>query len=203
MKGKVLDERAADRIKGAAKEIFLAKGYDGATMQVIADLAGVNKAQLHYYFRSKDSLFMMVFREEFQAFLQTKIGILRDEKLGLREKLELWIDAQGAFLSAQPQLPLFIVTEINRNPGLIQGLMSEMKLQLLSGLLGNLGRDPSLKDAAVTLEDLMTMMVSLLVFPLIAAPLFQLLLGLGPEGWSRVQGRQIELAKELIRRYLP
>jgi AcrR family transcriptional regulator len=203
MKGKVLDERAADRIKEAAKEIFLAKGYDGATMQVIADLAGVNKAQLHYYFRSKDSLFMMVFREEFQAFLQTKIGILRDEKLGLREKLELWIDAQGAFLSAQPQLPLFIVTEINRNPGLIQGLMSEMKLQLLSGLLGNLGRDPSLKDAAVTLEDLMTMMVSLLVFPLIAAPLFQLLLGLGPEGWSRVQGRQIELAKELIRRYLP
>jgi AcrR family transcriptional regulator len=203
MKGKVLDERAADRIKEAAKEIFLAKGYDGATMQVIADLAGVNKAQLHYYFRSKDSLFMMVFREEFQAFLQTKIGILRDEKLGLREKLELWIDAQGAFLSAQPQLPLFIVTEINRNPGLIQGLLSEMKLQLLSGLLGNLGRDPSLKDAAVTLEDLMTMMVSLLVFPLIAAPLFQLLLGLGPEGWSRVQGRQIELAKELIRRYLP
>ncbi|MEI6385742.1 MAG: TetR/AcrR family transcriptional regulator [Spirochaetota bacterium] len=203
MKGKVLDERAADRIKGAAKEIFLAKGYDGATMQVIADLAGVNKAQLHYYFRSKDSLFMMVFREEFQAFLQTKIGILRDEKLGLREKLELWIDAQGAFLSAQPQLPLFIVTEINRNPGLIQGLMAEMKLQLLAGLLGNLGKDPAMKDSGVTLEELMTMMVSLLVFPLIAAPMFQLLLGLSPEGWTRVQMRQSELAKELIRRYLP
>ncbi|MFZ4617776.1 MAG: TetR/AcrR family transcriptional regulator [Rectinemataceae bacterium] len=203
MKGKVLDKRAADRIKGAAKEIFLVKGYDGATMQVIADLAGVNKAQLHYYFRSKDSLFMMVFREEFQAFLQTKIGILRDEKLGLRQKLELWIDAQGAFLSAQPQLPLFIVTEINRNPGLIQGLMAEMKLQLLSGLLGNLGKDPAMKDSGVTLEELMTMMVSLLVFPLIAAPMFQLLLGLGPEGWARVQARQTELAKELIRRYLP
>ena len=36
------------------------KGKDGARMQEIADVAGINKALLHYYFRSKDKLYTKV-----------------------------------------------------------------------------------------------------------------------------------------------
>jgi AcrR family transcriptional regulator len=60
MKGKALDETTPLKIKTAAVEVFLANGYDGATMQAIADKAGVNKAQLHYYYRTKDSLFLLI-----------------------------------------------------------------------------------------------------------------------------------------------
>src|SRR5690606_37376995 len=41
-------------------EIFAEKGFDGTKVQEIADAAGVNKAMLYYYFKSKDDLLMAV-----------------------------------------------------------------------------------------------------------------------------------------------
>ncbi|MGB0840560.1 MAG: TetR/AcrR family transcriptional regulator, partial [Chitinophagales bacterium] len=43
----------------AAKKHFVQNGYEGTRMQGIADEAGINKAMLHYYFRSKDKLFQV------------------------------------------------------------------------------------------------------------------------------------------------
>ena len=50
-----------EKIIRVAHEVFLEKGLQGARMQEIADRAGINKALLHYYFRSKQSLFDAVF----------------------------------------------------------------------------------------------------------------------------------------------
>ena len=50
-----------EKILLSAKKVFYQKGLKGARMQEIADDAGVNKAMLHYYFRSKDKLFDKVF----------------------------------------------------------------------------------------------------------------------------------------------
>ena len=44
------------RILDAADAVFVRRGIDGARMQDIADHAGVNKALLHYHFRSKADL---------------------------------------------------------------------------------------------------------------------------------------------------
>jgi TetR/AcrR family transcriptional regulator len=56
---------AEEKIIKAAAEVFMEKGKDGARMQEIADLAGINKALLHYYFRSKEKLFSKVVHLEF------------------------------------------------------------------------------------------------------------------------------------------
>ena len=53
-------------IVNAAQDIFVEKGYDGATMREIAARAGINISMLHYYFRSKDNLFDIVFNRVFQ-----------------------------------------------------------------------------------------------------------------------------------------
>src|SRR5690348_12797365 len=53
----------------AARKVFLANGMAGARMQDIADAAGINKALLHYYFRSKDKLFEMIFKEAMTGFV--------------------------------------------------------------------------------------------------------------------------------------
>ena len=50
-------ENTEIQILVAAREVFIAKGYESARMQEIADRAGINKALLHYYFRSKENLF--------------------------------------------------------------------------------------------------------------------------------------------------
>jgi TetR/AcrR family transcriptional regulator len=55
------DKQTEDKIFEAATEVFVDRGMDGARMQDIASYAGINKALLHYYFRTKDQLFNAVF----------------------------------------------------------------------------------------------------------------------------------------------
>ena len=68
-----LNTETETKIIDAATEIFLQKGKDGARMQEIADKAGINKALLHYYFRSKDKLFEKVFYKEVRTMLNTTL----------------------------------------------------------------------------------------------------------------------------------
>ena len=44
-------------IIAAAEEVFALKGFKGATTQEIADLAGLPKANVHYYFKTKKDLY--------------------------------------------------------------------------------------------------------------------------------------------------
>lgn len=46
-----------DKILSSARKIFLLYGYHGTTIEKIAKDAGVSKAIVHYYFRSKDRLY--------------------------------------------------------------------------------------------------------------------------------------------------
>ena len=52
----------------AALEEFAEKGFHGARMQTIADRAGANKALVHYYFRSKEQLYLKALGEITRAF---------------------------------------------------------------------------------------------------------------------------------------
>ena len=49
-------------ILNAAEEEFVLKSYRGATMQGIADRAGLPKANIHYYFKNKRNLYRVVLR---------------------------------------------------------------------------------------------------------------------------------------------
>lgn len=68
------DSRA--RILSAAREVFHRAGFDGARTKDIADAAGINKALLHYYFRSKDDLFEAVFHDAFRTNFQPVIQVM-------------------------------------------------------------------------------------------------------------------------------
>ncbi len=49
-----------ERILGAGERVFARAGFNGATMAEIAELAGLPKANLHYYFGSKQDLYRAV-----------------------------------------------------------------------------------------------------------------------------------------------
>ena len=51
-----VDPTKRERLLDIAAELFLAKGYDAATMQELADLSGLHKSSLYYYFKSKEEL---------------------------------------------------------------------------------------------------------------------------------------------------
>ena len=50
-------------ILAAAEEEFVLQSYRGATMQGIADRAGLPKANIHYYFKNKKNLYKVVLRD--------------------------------------------------------------------------------------------------------------------------------------------
>lgn len=49
-----------ERLLDAAEAVFADKGYGGATTAAIAERAGLPKANLHYYFRTKEQIYRAV-----------------------------------------------------------------------------------------------------------------------------------------------
>ena len=78
------------KILDAAKQVFLVKGLAGARMQEIADEAGINKALLHYYFRSKEKLFEKILNEAFTNIIPNIITIFTSN-LPFFEKIRLFL----------------------------------------------------------------------------------------------------------------
>ena len=109
------DGKAEEKILAAAKKVFTTKGMAGARMQDIADEAGINKALLHYYFRDKDKLFELVFREEAMKFFPKVNAIFQSED-ELFVKIEKFVVEYIDEMLENPYLPWFVLNEINRDP---------------------------------------------------------------------------------------
>ena len=157
------------RILDAAKRVFVRKGMDGVVMQDIAREARISRTALHYYFRSKDRLFDAVLDDRFTEFLPHVEAILCQD-IPLRRKVTGFVDQYLDLLKANPYLPHFIMTELNRNPERIlhrmreKGLFSQRIRQLIQAALHPVAPDA---DPAQFIMNLM----SLCLFPFIAKPL--------------------------------
>src|SRR6056297_1260156 len=62
------------KILDSAKKIFACKGFDGASVEEIANDAGVKKALIFYYFPTKDSLFLEAWTEGINELEQHIFG---------------------------------------------------------------------------------------------------------------------------------
>ena len=99
------------RIFDSAREIFIRDGRDGARMEEIARHAGINKALLHYYFRSKEKLYRAIFQQEFNRV----IGDLLDSlplDLKISEFLESFINNYIDRMSRNSHVIQFMLWEI-------------------------------------------------------------------------------------------
>jgi len=110
------DISTEERIKEAARKVFQEKGYGQARTRDIAEEAGINLALLNYYFRSKEKLFDIIMEESMQKVFDLIVGIVNDEKLGLSEKIDKMVNRYIDSLSENPNLPLFVLSEIQANP---------------------------------------------------------------------------------------
>lgn len=163
------DKLTEEKIFEAATEVFVNKGMDGARMQDIASEAGINKALLHYYYRTKDQLFNAVFEMIARKVLK-KFAPVFDDKLTLEEKVRFFFREHIAFLQDNPKLPGFILNEINRNPARIKKLLSNIQFenlweQLYEQHKNELGKYNITKDS---LPQIMVSAAALSVFPFAA-----------------------------------
>lgn len=115
-----------ERIREAAKRVFLEKGFDGATSRDIAEAAGINIALTNYYFRSKEKLFMQIFEEMIQLFFNGMVEIM-NKPTSLRDKIAELIEHDFQLLKNNPSLSNFIMNEIHRNPDRMVSCIGLMK----------------------------------------------------------------------------
>src|SRR5438132_14158471 len=67
------------QIIDGARAVFLAQGFDAASMGEIARQAGVSKGTLYVYFESKEELFAVVAREACKAQAETLLALDPDD----------------------------------------------------------------------------------------------------------------------------
>jgi TetR/AcrR family transcriptional regulator len=163
------DKQTEEKIFEAATEVFVEKGMDGARMQDIATHAGINKALLHYYYRTKDQLFNAVF-EMIAGKILKRFAPVFDETLSLEEKIRFFYKEHIAFLQANPRLPGFLLNEVNRNPERIKNLLKNVDFDNIWLKLFQ-QHEEELKKFNITkasMPQLMISIASLSVFPFAA-----------------------------------
>ena len=87
-----------ENILDAAYRLFGEVGFDAASTREIALLSGVNKALIHYHFKSKDALLEAVLDHYYNQLNGVLISALSG-KGTLRQRLERMIDAYVDFLA--------------------------------------------------------------------------------------------------------
>ncbi len=103
-------ERGAETcstILAAAEHIFADGGLEGARMDAIAAEAGVNKALLYYYFRSKEELYAAILESHLQEFRRRALAILAADRPA-RSTLLRYMSLHFDFLSQRPYFPRLI-----------------------------------------------------------------------------------------------
>lgn len=163
------DKLTEEKIFESATEVFVERGMDGARMQDIANHAGINKALLHYYYRTKDQLFNAVF-EKIAGKMFAKFAPVFSQGLTLEDKIRFFFKEHIAFLQRNPRLPGFILNEINRNPQRMKKLLEKVDIQQLWWMLEEQHRD-ELAKYNITVDkipQIMTTIASISVFPFAA-----------------------------------
>lgn len=168
-------DNTEEKILVAAQNVFTQKGMDGARMQEIADEAGINKALLHYYFRTKEKLFEAIFKKVFMKIFPNLTALVYSDA-GIEITLGAFIESYIDLLQKNPFLPTFILKEMNRDPKFLAGLikLSGVKPFEIFAMFEremNAGRIRRMDP-----RDLMINILSMNIFPIAAKPLLTILL---------------------------
>jgi AcrR family transcriptional regulator len=124
---------AEERILEAATAEFAAHGYFGARTQAIADGAGVNKAMLHYYFRSKDNLYGHVIKAAFARIL-TQVGKAWLDRGPLQTRVQGVVDSYMDNYERHPGFLKIILREVVDGGERFRNIFKEMQdKEALSG----------------------------------------------------------------------
>jgi AcrR family transcriptional regulator len=185
------DGDAESRIMHAAHTVFIRRGTAGARMQEIADEAGVNKALLHYYFRSKshlaDAVFLGVARELFPKVSDTAMADLSLEQK-VRQIIVMYLDQ----FTRTPYVPAYLIGEMSQHP--------ERAAQLLEALGATTGRSaPPIflarfggqiadevragRIAPISPAQFLANLVSLCIFPFAARPMLCAVMSMNDGGF--------------------
>jgi TetR/AcrR family transcriptional regulator len=185
----------------AAKKVFTKSGFSGARMQEIADEAKINKAMLHYYFRSKEKLFQVII-EDTMALVVEKFGQALESEGTVIEKFEKIIEVYISNIKENPHLPIFILHELSQN-----------RLQFLDAMKGKIHRLPNFIDFFQQIQEeqeaglikpippihLLLNVMSMCVFPFVVKPVFCNIIEIPEEQFDLLMDQRVEVVTKFVK----
>jgi TetR/AcrR family transcriptional regulator len=186
-----------EKILAAAKTIFHHKGFEGARMQEIADEAGINKALLHYYFRTKENLFDAVFVAAFREIF-AKLFMTVDADIPLEKKLKNLISEYVGFLQKNSYIPGFILAEMNQNPEKIINIFKSAPVppSMLFERMKKSMYDEKLEKTDV--REFYINILALCIFPVAARPMLQNIFDFSDEQYDQFIEKRKKTLPHLI-----
>ena len=191
---KALDTTTEEKIKSAARVAFHKKGYAATRTRDIAEEADINLALLNYYFRSKEKLFETIMFETLFSFMQNMAMVLNDEKSTLEKKVELVAEKYIDLIIKEPNVPIFMLSEIRNNA---EGLLEKLPIKqlVMNSSFFKQHQDAVAKGKITEPNPLHFLMniLSLVVFPFIAQPLLQGISGLNETQFKKLMQERKKL----------
>jgi len=193
------DTNTEARIKEAARIVFLNKGFAATRTRDIAEEAGINLALLNYYFRSKQKLFNIIMLDSLKIFLSSIFNVINDSKLSFEEKLVSISSNYIDTLLVNPEIPLFILSELRNDPAhLIENvgikdiiLNSDLFIQLMNKI-------DSGEFKVINPLDFIVNFIGMTVFPFLASPILKILGSMDQKEFNAM----IESRKEQIPKWV-
>ncbi len=163
-----MKEDKKEKLISTATKLFEEKGFDGVKMRELSEKAGVNKGLVHYYFKNKDAIFMEVFKRKAGKMYINLEEILSEPDSTFEEKVAKMVDEYMKMLAHNPKLPLFVFSEVNKNPHLLEQMKFGETIGTTVKLLSKI-----LKQEGSKLDGFQFLLstISLCIFPNIMQPM--------------------------------
>ncbi len=192
----IKEESTEERILIAAEMVFMRDGYNGSRMQDIADKAGINKAMLHYYFRSKDKLFEHIFDLKSKLF-SPKIEGLLAENQSFIELIQNFIEKYFELLIANPFLPLFIINTVNNpnRPDFLEKLPYQLNRKFAEKYLEDLANR---KVKQINPLQFIISVMGMCIFPFMAKPMIKKAFEMDEVQFEKIMEARVEELKNYV-----
>ena len=197
-----LDKGTEAQILAAAYRVVVRKGKAGTRMQEIADEAGVNKALLHYYFRSKDKIYQAVVTTVVGKLLHSFLRGL-DFLLPFRDLLDSFVHRHIEAIGTNQEIVRFFFAEVVTNGEEVLPILRELILQSNPSLPGEFFAriDEAVRNQEIRPQDpfhLFMNIISLDVFYCVASPIFFDVMNIHPEEQKKHTDERADQVVEFI-----
>ncbi len=185
----------------AAERIFAESGLAGARTEEIAKEAGVNKALLYYYFKSKEELYRAVLEMYLVEFRSRAFAIFSSGE-PVQNQILGYVTMHFDFISSRPYYPRLVQRLMTAAPDSVERILSEYSTPLYQNLVRIIGKGVENGELRpVDPHHTVYSLLGLIVFYFAAAPIVKSVSQIDPFDPSNIKKRKEEVMS-LIRCWL-
>lgn len=192
------DQSTEERIKSAARSVFMKKGFAASRTRDIALESGINLALINYYFKSKSALFELIMMETMRGFFQSMLIVFNDNSTSLEEKIERIAQGYISVLLDQPDIPIFLLNELRNDPTAFVERVGMNEALIHSHFNAQLSERCRASNKSYSSLHLMINLMSLVMFPFVGKPVLQLIGKVDNDTYQALMKERIELIPKWI-----